>query len=144
MPRPTLVTFSLPFVKGWARPRLGRGGAYSPGQNREIAGAVAAAYRQACMDRYGELRYAPEGTEVTLRVRCYKRMPKRTPKRVRSVPFVVKPDADNVLKGVMDGLTGVAYRDDAQVTDIKVEKCVRTEDVKESTYVDVAFGSLAG
>jgi Holliday junction resolvase RusA-like endonuclease len=33
-----------------------------------------------------------------------------------------KPDADNVVKAVFDGLNGVAWRDDVQVVDLRVQK----------------------
>ncbi len=42
-----------------------------------------------------------------------------------------KPDADNVVKAIFDGLNGVAWRDDVQVVDLRVRKryaatpCVR-------------------
>lgn len=39
--------------------------------------------------------------------------PKSLPKRV--VHHTVRPDCDKVLRGVFDALTGVLYRDDAQV-----------------------------
>lgn len=44
-----------------------------------------------------------------------------------------KPDADNVLKAVLDGCNGVLWRDDVQVVDVRVRKryaaapCVRME-----------------
>lgn len=44
-----------------------------------------------------------------------------------------KPDADNVVKAVFDGLNGVVWRDDVQVVDLRVRKrysatpCVRVE-----------------
>ena len=44
-----------------------------------------------------------------------------------------KPDADNVVKAVFDGLNGVAFKDDVQVVDLLVRKryaatpCVRVE-----------------
>jgi Holliday junction resolvase RusA-like endonuclease len=44
-----------------------------------------------------------------------------------------KPDADNVVKAVFDGLNGVLFRDDVQVVDLRVRKryaavpCVRVE-----------------
>jgi Holliday junction resolvase RusA-like endonuclease len=33
-----------------------------------------------------------------------------------------KPDMDNIVKAVMDGMTGVAFRDDAQVVNLTVYK----------------------
>jgi Holliday junction resolvase RusA-like endonuclease len=33
-----------------------------------------------------------------------------------------KPDADNVLKGIKDGCTGIVWRDDAQVVRVMLEK----------------------
>jgi crossover junction endodeoxyribonuclease RusA len=40
---------------------------------------------------------------------------------VRSMPWV-KPDLDKLIRAVLDGLTGVAYIDDAQVTLIQASK----------------------
>ncbi len=33
-----------------------------------------------------------------------------------------KPDCDNLVKSVLDSLNGVAYKDDAQVTDVCIKK----------------------
>jgi Holliday junction resolvase RusA-like endonuclease len=33
-----------------------------------------------------------------------------------------KPDADNVVKAIFDGLNGVAFKDDVQVVDLRVRK----------------------
>lgn len=33
-----------------------------------------------------------------------------------------KPDIDNIIKAVLDGLNGVAFKDDKQVTSIKATK----------------------
>jgi Holliday junction resolvase RusA-like endonuclease len=33
-----------------------------------------------------------------------------------------KPDADNVVKAIFDGLNGVLWRDDVQVVDLRVRK----------------------
>ena len=41
---------------------------------------------------------------------------------MQGAPCTKKPDADNVLKIVMDGLNGVAYEDDKQVVDATVHK----------------------
>lgn len=39
----------------------------------------------------------------------------------RSLPEV-KPDVDNYIKSFLDGLNGVIWRDDAQITDIQAKK----------------------
>lgn len=46
--------------------------------------------------------------------------PRRTPPAWPWRPSV--PDADNVTKAIADALNGVAYRDDAQVVDLRVTK----------------------
>lgn len=33
-----------------------------------------------------------------------------------------KPDADNIAKAICDALNGIAYKDDSQIVDLKVEK----------------------
>ncbi len=38
-----------------------------------------------------------------------------------------KPDIDNIAKAVLDGLNGVAYKDDSQVTHLKVRKRYTTQ-----------------
>lgn len=61
---------------------------------------------------------------VALIVFVYKQLPKARIKK-QSEPFVTKPDLDNVLKAVMDGLKGVAYSDDNQVTITYIKKLDR-------------------
>lgn len=63
---------------------------------------------------------APVGTPVALSVVWTLAKPKSTPKRV-TMP-TKKPDADKLLRAVLDSLTGVAYADDAQVVLIAAEK----------------------
>lgn len=50
---------------------------------------------------------------VAMGLRFYFRRPKSVPKS-RVFP-VVKPDLDKLIRGCMDSLTGILYRDDAQV-----------------------------
>jgi Holliday junction resolvase RusA-like endonuclease len=52
-------------------------------------------------------------------------MPKSAPKKDRErgiVPKLTKPDIDNVVKIVCDGLNGVAWIDDSRVWKISAEK----------------------
>lgn len=68
----------------------------------------------------GELYTCP----VALHIVIYKQLPKA--KRHKE-PFTQKPDVDNVIKCVMDGLNGVAFEDDRQVTLVVAEKLTREE-----------------
>lgn len=59
---------------------------------------------------------------VALHVVAYKQSPKNNN---TVIPYTVKPDIDNILKCVMDGLNGAAYSDDRQVTLTVAEKLDR-------------------
>ena len=51
------------------------------------------------------------------------------PKSVKRVSPTVKPDLDKLARGVLDSLTNVVYRDDAQVTSLQVSKHYVTAEV---------------
>lgn len=63
---------------------------------------------------------APAGVPVALTVVWTLAKPKSTPKRVTQP--TKKPDADKLLRAVLDSLTGVAYADDSQVVTIMATK----------------------
>lgn len=48
-----------------------------------------------------------------------------------------KPDWDNIAKAVCDGLNGVAWKDDSQVADGRVERWVAAADEDARTIVSV-------
>ncbi len=58
---------------------------------------------------------------VQIEARFYLPRPKSVKISKRPLPSV-KPDADKMLRGLFDALTGVAYVDDAQVCKASVEK----------------------
>lgn len=53
-------------------------------------------------------------------------------------PFTLKPDVDNIIKAVMDGLNGVAFLDDKQVVFVSCKKNNRTNDI-QGEYVKYAI-----
>lgn len=76
--------------------------------------------------KYG--RNKPFKGAVSVEVVAVYEIPKSTTKKRRvlmlndEVKPLVKPDIDNVLKIVLDGLNGIAYEDDKQVTESYVRK----------------------
>ncbi len=136
------VAFEVPGVEGQRRPRASvvRGRAHvrkddlDRGREREIRAAFEDA-RAAC-----GLPCAPADGQVSVCVLCCMPMPKGAPKRVESMPFTRKPDADNVAKSVLDALNGVAWLDDAQVTHLSVRKLERRRAVTPRTAVRVVWG----
>jgi Holliday junction resolvase RusA-like endonuclease len=40
----------------------------------------------------------------------------------KSPLHVIRPDLDNLIKGVLDGLNGIAFKDDCQVVNLQCEK----------------------
>lgn len=62
------------------------------------------------------------------------------PKTVKRLLPSVKPDVDKLARAVLDALTGVAYKDDAQVTDLIVRK--RYRQPAESIGVSIRVRAL--
>lgn len=130
---PQVVAFTVPFVRGKGRPRFVRatGRAYTPDRTAEAMGAVRDAYVAAG----GEL--VPAGTPVGVIITTSRALPRSRPKRVQVERDTFKPDIDNIAKLVLDALTGVAWADDTQVTDLKVTKRDRRRGAREETRVHI-------
>lgn len=62
----------------------------------------------------------PSHIPIRLSVTFYRTKSRWLPKRER-LPFR-KPDLDNFLKWCIDGLSGIAFPDDAQITTIQAKK----------------------
>lgn len=135
------VLFSVPFVRGKARPRHGMGRTYTPRQTVRDEADIWAAYVGACG---GEPLTAPEGAGVRVAVRLYRPLPKSAPRREEERAFTVKPDADNALKLVLDALNpgggrAGAWKDDSQVVRAEVVKAPRVRYGEEKTVVTVEW-----
>lgn len=114
------VTFEVAEVMGAPRPRHMRNGhTYMPDEYTAYKRRIAEAYRAAGGADMGS---AP----IAVTIDVMRELPGSRPKRVGCEPDTFKPDVDNVAKGVMDALNGVAYADDSQVVSLCVLKCDRT------------------
>lgn len=46
----------------------------------------------------------------------------RPQSRLKEEAHIIKPDCDNLIKGVQDALNGIAWHDDSQIVDVRVVK----------------------
>lgn len=115
---------TLDFIPVKRRPRFTRRGrAYTDAKTRGELARIAASW---------------SGPKLEGPLSLYVGIYKPTPKGIRkAMPFVQKPDADNVLKAVMDGLKGVAYDDDNQIVLVAVMKHDREPGIRERTVYEL-------
>lgn len=99
--------------KGWKRPIITAANAKTKPWRQEISGAALHA-----MERSG-FQLIAEGA-VILYVSFYFDKPKSTAKRITSK--TTKPDLDKLLRSVNDSLTGIAFKDDAQIISCMILK----------------------
>lgn len=104
-------------VQGKGRPRFSRisGTVYTPQPTKDYEARIKAAYRQ----EGGTI--IDSDIPLYVAVTAYIQPPSRWKKAEREDAIQgkifpqCKPDADNILKIILDGLQGVAYEDDKQV-----------------------------
>lgn len=106
--------------KGKQRPRFNKmtGVTYTPSETK--------AYEKRVKYNY----YLQGGRKfdgaVKIEVWAFMQIPRSASKKhaeeLKGAPCTKKPDVDNVLKAVMDGLSGIAYDDDKQVADAIIHK----------------------
>lgn len=121
--------------QGKARPRFTKTGrAYTPKNTVDMEHKIGLAYRA----NHGELL---NDDYIHITVFAYYSIPKSATKKERNLIAhglalpAKKPDADNVLKLVMDGLNGVAYKDDKQVISVEVNK-MYSDNPRTVVYID--------
>lgn len=121
-------------ILGKPRPRFSKkGGVFTHKKFKDYERAIARAYR----DAGGQLLRGP----VEVSILTHRPLPKSRPKRVEKEPDMFKPDVDNVVKIVLDGLNGVAYEDDRQVVRIHAAKSPRKRIDQE--YLEVLVSSTS-
>ena len=109
-----------------ARPRFTfTGHAYTPKATAEFEQLVAACARcamltsgqspaEGCLHASMEFYYAPP--------KSWTAAEKRRCEQAGRTPKTTKPDTDNLVKAVLDGMNGIVFKDDAQVTRVTALK----------------------
>lgn len=108
--------------KGKGRPRMSTqtGRAYTPKDTVMYENLVKTCY----MEQSNEYL---EG-EITASITAYYGIAKSTSKKKKALMLngelrpTKKPDLDNVIKGVLDSINNIAYKDDSQVVKVITEK----------------------
>lgn len=112
---------------GKGRPRFYRGRAVTPKKTRDYETLVRHEAQQA-LEHMVQLPNFEAPCEVT--IDAYYSIPKSYTKKQRrqiaeSGAWVVrpgKPDLDNAIKEILDGMNGIVYRDDVQVVSLRAKK----------------------
>jgi len=134
----TAITFTIPGQpQGKGRPRVGKIGAharmYTPAKTVAYEGLVAHA-AQLAMDG---LALLDGPVSVRLAILC--QIPASWSQKKQRAALAhelfptTKPDVDNVVKAVFDGMNGVVWKDDVQAVEVSVRKrysstpCVHVE-----------------
>ncbi len=103
------------------RPRSGKNGFYTPSKTKAYEERVKWAYKEAGGRLHNEA--------VRMSIVIERSVPKGTGKKNKffmlnnRIKPTTRPDVDNCVKSIMDGLNGVAYPDDGYVTELTVKKC---------------------
>ena len=119
-----------PAVKG--RPRFSRGHVHGTEKTEIFEAKVAMAAEKVCTH--------PLDGPVELFIEIHVKRPKnKSTKKFREgpIPSDKRPDLDNIVKAIKDGLNGVGYHDDSQVAHLDVTKLYHHKIGKPCTRVRI-------
>jgi len=135
------ISFTIPGIPvGKGRARFARRGKFMASYTPEKTVNYEALVKMCCSEAYkGEPMVGP----IRLSIRAYFPIPKSMKKALRlsaeseRLPVTKKPDVDNVAKICADAMNGIAFVDDAQVSDLY---CIKR--YSPNPRVEVQFYSL--
>jgi Holliday junction resolvase RusA-like endonuclease len=117
------------------RPRLGRGGFYTPTKTKNYEKLVGSTYQK--------LGFSKIDGYIKATIKIFFQIPPSYPKRKKEdcrkgkIRPTAHGDTDNIVKAVLDGLNGIAYEDDCVIEEIHAEKWYAERD-----YVEVQLQEL--
>ena len=129
------VSFFVPGrPQGKGRPRFTQAGhVYTPKETVAYQGQIAAKYWEALNRGHETLTAEAKAAYVEIDIQARFPVPVTDSKTVQLQKLSgrerpkAKPDLDNIAKAVLDALNDFAYRDDAQVIKLTVEKTFATQ-----------------
>lgn len=134
-----IVRFQVPGTpQGKGRARFGNGRTYTPPKTVAYEGLISLAGEQAMAGR--DLIAGPVHLVVTAVFPIPASWPKKRKAAAASglVWHTAKPDGDNTLKAIGDGLNGIVWKDDSQIACAKI-----TKQYGEKPGLDVMVEALA-
>ena len=128
--------------QGKGRPRFTRKGyAYTPEKTKEYEKRIHAAAWQ----KMHELKLKPIEKFCHVEIIAFMEIPKSWPKVRRleaeygAILPTSKPDVDNIIKAALDGMEGIVFYSDAQVTSINAKKVYCHPEKGAVLYVAVSW-----
>jgi Holliday junction resolvase RusA-like endonuclease len=109
-----MVLNIMPVPKG--RPRYANGHAYTPKRTREYEDLIRMSWRHGMLE-------GPLFVEMFFNFP----IPKRGTPLMVGQPHLKRPDLDNLVKAVLDGLQGKAFKDDSEICMINASKTYNTD-----------------
>ena len=126
-----------------ARPRFGNGWAYDKKESREYKKIVHDAAQEAVITNNWIMAHEEMPIRMTLVI--YKPIPDYRPQwyKKAAIAGFVAPlkrtgDIENIAKGIMDAMSGLVYKDDAQVYSLTLEQRY-AEEPHVDVFVDALF-----
>lgn len=123
-------------AKGKGRPRFYNGHAITPQDTRDYETMIAMNWKA-----YKGGYYESEPLKIDIIVNVLVPMSRKKKERMDIARGIlkptIKPDVDNIAKIVLDGLNGVAYKDDKQVTELRVRKQYTFSEKREGVLIEV-------
>jgi Holliday junction resolvase RusA-like endonuclease len=115
-------------IRGKGRPRFRKIGnfvsTYTPTETRDYEMSIKESFLVECADSERFFN----GEQLAMELQIYQAMPKSVSKKKAQemledkVKPTKKPDIDNILKSVCDSLNKVAYTDDTQIVEMRIQK----------------------
>ena len=104
------------------RPRLGRGGVYTPEKTRAYERLVRDHAALACHQQDWQVTRGPVSMTLYVTLEPPQSWSKKKRQEAMGRYIITKPDLDNYEKAVCDGMEGIVFLNDSQVADCRTRK----------------------